>query len=117
MCHSSCGKSGFLFFSSILRIYKIKDILPGDCVRKVLIDRAWDMRLIGKVAEPGALNGLHAKGSGAIEFVRATVAYVEAFLGCDVQGLYGTAVDFRGWFEKALFVGNHCGIKKGIERG
>lgn len=56
-------------FSSILRIYKIEDILPGDCVRKVLIDGAWDMRLIGKVAEPGALNGLHAELAGAGEFM------------------------------------------------
>ena len=85
-------------FSSILKIYKIDDILPGGCVREVIEEGAWNVRLIGTVAEPGALNGLHAKGAGCLKFVGAAVAYVEAFLGSDFEGLQGTAVDFRVGF-------------------
>ena len=85
-------------------------------MREVLEEGAWNVRLIGKVSEPGTLNGLHAKGAGTFELVGAAVAYVEAFFWGHVQGLHGTAVDFRVGFEKALFVGNHCGIKKRIER-
>ena len=64
-------------------------------MRKVLEEGTWNVRLIGKVAEPGALNCLHAEAAGAFELVGAAVAHVETFLGCDVQGLHGPAVDFR----------------------
>ncbi len=75
------------------------------------------MRLIGKVAEPDALNCLHAEAAGGLEFVGSAVAYVETFLGCDVQGLHGKAIDFWVGFEKSLLVRNHGCVEKWIKRG
>ena len=63
-------------------------------MREVLEEGARDVRLIGPVAEPGALNCLHAEAAGSLKFVGTAVADVKAFFGGDAQRLYGPLVDF-----------------------
>ena len=69
-------------FRSILNILENIGLFSG--VWKICQQRTRDMRLIGTVAEPGALNCLHAETAGSFEFVGTAVAYIKAFFCGDV---------------------------------